>query len=264
MQGQRILIVDDNLQIRQYVKQLFDGEYEILEAENGDKGLELVRKYIPDVVISDIMMQGLSGIELCSRIKEDAALNHIPVILLTGSSSAEVKLKGIECGAEDFISKPFEREMLIARVAGILKSRNDLQNYFFNHITLKPDKSKISEEYKLFLDRCIQIVEENLNEKQFGIKILADKIAMSRSTLYSRIKSISGQSPNEFMRFIRLRKGAEMFISTECTVSEAAYNVGIKDIKHFREQFYKVFGMNPSDYIKKYRRKFHTTHTVRT
>lgn len=259
----RILIVDDNLQIRQYVKQLFEGEYEILEAENGDKGLELVQKYIPDVVISDIMMQGLSGIELCSRIKEDPALNHIPVILLTGSSSAEVKLKGIECGAEDFISKPFERDMLIARVAGILKSRSDLQNYFFNHITLKPDKSKISEEYKVFLDRCILIVEENLNEKQFGIKVLADKIAMSRSTLYSRIKSISGQSPNAFIRFIRLRKAAEMFISTECTVSEAAYNVGIKDIKHFREQFNKVFGMNPSDYIKKYRRKFHTTHTVR-
>lgn len=259
----RILIVDDNIQIRQYVKQLFEGEYEVLEADNGDNGFEIVKKHIPDLVISDIMMQGLSGIELCSRIKDDPALNHIPVILLTASSSAEVKLKGIECGAEDFISKPFEREMLIARVAGILKNRNDLQNYFFNHITLKPDNSKISDEYKQFLDRCIQIVEENLMESHFGIKVLADKIGMSRSTLYSRIKSISGQSPNEFIRFIRLRKAAEMFISTESTVSESAYKVGIKDIKHFREQFNKVFGMNPSEYIKKYRRKFHTTHTVR-
>ncbi|MEJ6980596.1 two-component regulator propeller domain-containing protein [Pedobacter sp. P351] len=259
----RILIVDDNVQIRQYVKQLFEGEFEVLEAENGDKGLETVKKYMPDLVISDIMMQGISGIELCSRIKDDPALNHIPVILLTASSSDEVKLKGIECGAEDFISKPFEKEMLIARVAGILKNRNDLQNYFFNHITLKPDNSKISDEYKQFLDRCIRIVEENLSESQFGIKVLADRIGMSRSTLYSRIKSISGQSPNEFIRFIRLRKAAEMFISTECTVSEAAYKVGIKDIKHFREQFNKVFGMNPSEYMKKYRRKFHTTHTIR-
>ncbi len=261
--NKRILIVDDNLQIRQYVKQLFEGEYEVLDAENGDRGLEIVRKSIPDLVISDIMMQGLSGIELCSRIKDDPALNHIPVILLTASSSAEVKLKGIECGAEDFISKPFEKEMLIARVAGILKNRNDLQNYFFNHITLKPDNSKISDEYKQFLDLCIAVVEENLTNSQFGIKVLADKTGMSRSTLYSRIKSISGQSPNEFIRFIRLRKAAEMFISTECTVSESAFKVGIKDIKHFREQFNKVFGMNPSEYIKKYRRKFHTTHTLR-
>jgi len=261
--AKRILIVDDNHQIRQYVKQLFEGQHEVLEAEDGESGFRLAKQYIPDVVISDIMMQGLSGIELCSRIKEDPALNHIPVILLTASSSDEVKLKGIECGAEDFISKPFEKDILMARVAGILKSRNDLQNYFFNHITLKQDNSKISEEYKDFLDRCIVVVKNNLTDSGFGIKVLTDNLAMSRSTLYSRIKSISGQSPNAFIRFIRLRMAAEMFIASECTISEAAYSVGIKDMKHFREQFNKVFGMNPSEYIKKYRKKFHTTHSGR-
>lgn len=258
-----ILIVDDNAQIRQYIRQLFQQEFEVLEADNGAEGFEMVKKHIPDVVISDVMMQELSGINLCSKVKEDPSLNHIPIILLTASSSVEVKLKGIECGADDFISKPFEKEILLARVSGILKSRNNLQNYFYNQVTLQTDNSKISAEYKEFLDKCIQIIEEHLTDQEFGIKMLADKIAMSKSTLYLRIKSVSGQSGNAFIRSIRLRKAAEMFISTGATVSEVAYMVGIRDVKYFREQFNKLFGMNPSDYIRKYRKNFNSTHTIK-
>ena len=258
-----ILIIDDNAPMRQYIRQLFQHEFEVLESDNGATGLEMIRKHIPDIVISDVMMQGLSGIELCSRIKEDPALSHIPIILLTASSSVEVKLKGIECGADDFISKPFEKEILLARVSGILKSRNNLQNYFYNQVTLQPDNSKISAEYKEFLDKCIQIVEEHLTDQDFGIKKLADKIAMSRSTLYLRIKSVSGQSGNSFIRSIRLRKAAEIFISTNSTVSETAYMVGIRDVKYFREQFNKLFGINPSEYIRKYRKQFNASHTIK-
>ncbi|HEY9196186.1 MAG TPA: DNA-binding response regulator, partial [Mucilaginibacter sp.] len=197
----------------------------------------------------------------CSRVKEDASLNHIPVLLLTASSSPEIKLKGIEGGADDYISKPFEKELLIARVTGILKSKNNLQKYFYNEITLKSDNLKVSPDYKEFLAECIKIVENNLTDDNFCIKTLADEMRMSHSNLYKKIRSISGQSPNGFIRFVRLRKAAEMFLTTDSTVSETAYKVGFSDLKYFREQFSKLFGLNPSEYIKKFRAPFHATTT---
>lgn len=258
-----ILVVDDNTHIRQYIKQIFKPNYDLYEAENGEDGWKMVQNYQPDIVISDVMMYGISGVELCARIKEDPSLSHIPVILLTASSSSEIKLKGIECGADDYISKPFEKELLLARVAGILKSRNNLQKYFYNEITLKSENLKISKEYKDFLDRCINIVEQHLTDPEFSIKNLADEIGMSRSNLYLKIKSISGQSANSFIRYIRLRKAAELFVSTDFTVYETAYQVGIKDPKYFREQFNKLFTMNPSDYIKKFRKTFHNNYNLK-
>lgn len=257
-----ILIIDDNKQIRDYVSQIFKAKFQLLEAENGEEGLSMARQYLPDMVISDVVMPGLNGVELCRLIKQDAALYHIPVVLLTASTSSEIKLRGIECGADDYISKPFEKEILIARIEGLLKNRNELQKYFYNEITLRSDSQKISAEYKEFLDRCIAIVEQHMTDPNFGIQVLAEEIGMSRSNLYVRIKSISGQSANSFIRFIRLRKAAEIFISTDLTVQETTFQVGIKDARYFREQFYKVFNMNPSDYIKKYRKTFNGKYSL--
>ncbi|MFY7826232.1 MAG: hybrid sensor histidine kinase/response regulator transcription factor [Flectobacillus sp.] len=256
-----MVVIDDNEQIRDYLKQIFQAQFKIYDAENGQQGLDLVNEVLPDMVICDIMMQGLNGIEVCTEIKQNKQLNHIPVILLTASTSSEVKLKGIEVGADDYISKPFEKDILIARINSILKSRMDLQQYFFNEVTLQAHNFRISPEYKQFLDQCISIVEQHLMDSEFNVSVLATEIGMSSSSLYNRIKSICGQSPNNFIRFIRLRKAAEILISTDYTVSETAYQVGINDSKYFREQFNKQFGMNPSAYIKKYRKPFHNQHT---
>ncbi len=252
-----MVIIDDNEQIRQYLKQIFKAKFKLYEADNGEKGLALVTELLPDIVICDIMMQGLNGIEVCTEIKQNTQLSHIPIILLTASTSSEIKLKGIEVGADDYISKPFEKDILMARVNGILKSRNDLQKYFFNEVTLQAHNLKISPEYKQFLDQCIMVVEQYLIDPEFNVSMLATEIGMSSSSLYNRIKSICGQSPNEFIRFIRLRKAAEMLITTDSTISETAYQVGMNDSKYFREQFFKLFGMNPSAYVKKYRKPFH-------
>ncbi|OKS85400.1 hypothetical protein RG47T_0846 [Mucilaginibacter polytrichastri] len=257
-----MLIIEDNKEISDYIKQVFIADYIVYEAHNGESGLKMVIELMPDIVISDVMMPGMSGIELCTRIKEDPNLCHIPIILLTAITSPEIKLKGIEGGADDYISKPFEKEILIARVKGILKTRNNLQRYFFNEITLKSNNLKISQEYKEFLDKCLAIVERHLSDRDFSIKILATEIGMSHSNVYRKIKSISGQSANGFIRFIRLRKAAELFLTTDSTVAEAAYKVGLNDLKHFREQFSKLFGLNPSDYIKKYRNSFHNDQTM--
>lgn len=251
-----LLIIDDNVEIREYLKQIFRMDYHLYEAGSGEKGYEMVKELLPDIVICDVMMDGITGIELCSKIKDDVSISHIPIILLTAISAPEVKLKGIEGGADDYISKPFDKDFLKARVASILKSKNALQKYFYNEITLNSNNTKISAEYKEFLDQCIEVVEQHLTNPDFNIDSLTTAIGMSRSNLYRKIKSISGQSANGFIRFIRLRKAAEIFITTDRTIQETSFMVGINDPKYFREQFYKLFNMNPSQYIKKFRKPF--------
>jgi ligand-binding sensor domain-containing protein/signal transduction histidine kinase/DNA-binding response OmpR family regulator len=259
---QSMLIIDDNDEIMEYIKRIFKSKYKLYEAKNAEDGFRIIKESLPDIVISDIVMQDMSGIQLCKLVKEDLSLNHIPVILLTAELTPEIRLQGLDVGAYDCIGKPFEKDLLIARVSTILKNRSNLQKYFYNEITLQSNNLKISEEYKDFLNKCITVVENHLNNDDFNIKILASELGMSHSNLYKKIKSISGQSLNGFIRFIRLRKAAELLINTNCNVNEAAYRVGLNDIKYFREQFHKLFGMNPSEFIKKHRVAFHKNYLL--
>lgn len=251
-----ILLIDDDDQLLQYLSGLFRNTYQVYQAPDAENGLKLARKRLPDLVISDVQMQGMSGIELCRLIKEEEALQHIPVILLTASTATDVRLQGVEGGADDYITKPFDKDILVARVANLLKARTILQHYFYNAITLRNTDQKVSPEYKAFLERCIAIVESHLEDDQFNQHVLLAEIGMSRSNLFRKVKSVSGLSIRSFIRLIRLRKAAELFIHTNCNVNETAFRVGINDIKFFRTEFNKVFGMNPSDYIKKYRKAF--------
>jgi len=257
-----ILIADDDKAILQYLSQMLKGKYEVFEAENGEKAFDLAQKRSPDLLISDIKMDGLDGIGLCRQIKNDPALNHIPVILLTGNSRHELELQSIEGGADIYMTKPFDKDILLAKVDNLFKSRSELQNYFFNEITLKKNTLKISPEYKEFLERCIEIVEAHLDDNQFTIKNLCQEIGMSHNQLYKKVKTISGQTIAGFIRFIRLRRAAEMMIKEDCNVNQASYQVGISDTKYFRVQFNKLFGMNPSAYIKKYRDPFNRTYQL--
>ena len=259
---QSVLIIDDNEQLRDYIAKIFKRGYKIYEAMSGEQGLEYIKRFLPDIVISDIKMGDLDGIEMCKMIKQDSSLSHIPVILMTGDSTPELQLKGIEVGAVDFISKPFEKDLLIARVNGILRSKTELQNYFYNEITLKSSTRRVSEEHKDFLYKCVAIIENNIVDDNFDVQAIADEIGMSYSSLFKKIKLITGQSVNNFIRFIRIRKAAELLINTNCNVNEAAMNVGINDIKYFREHFVKVFGMKPSEFLKKHRTAFHKNYSV--
>ncbi|WP_431294456.1 hybrid sensor histidine kinase/response regulator transcription factor [Pedobacter sp. P26] len=257
-----ILLVEDDDDIRIYIRKIFIDSYLIFEALDGTEGLALAETHMPDIIITDVIMSGGSGLDLCANIKNTPELSHIPVIILTSSSSSEIKLKGIEHGADDFITKPFEKDILIARVANLLKSRTKLQQYFFNEITLKSVDFKISNEYKLFLERCISITERHLDDSDFNIKTLADELATSPSVLYRKIKAISGKTTIEFIRYIRLRKAAQLLIDSEYNISQTAIHCGFTDIKYFREQFTKLFGMRPSDYVKKYKANLSLKHRV--
>jgi signal transduction histidine kinase/ligand-binding sensor domain-containing protein/CheY-like chemotaxis protein/AraC-like DNA-binding protein len=249
----RMLVVDDNVEIRSYISSIFKDSFVIYEADDGIDAYELAVKETPDIIISDVMMKQMGGLDLCRKLKDNPAIAHTPVILLTASFSDEARLKGIEGGAEDYITKPFDKEIIIARVQNILKARNRLQQYFFNSVTLKP-VSKIQGEHKEFIDRCISIVENHLDDPDFSIPTFCKAIGMSHPSLYKKVKAVSGLTVNVFIRYIRLRKAAELIINTDKTITEITYSTGFNDIRYFREQFYELFQMNPSDYLKKYRK----------
>ncbi|MFC1225085.1 two-component regulator propeller domain-containing protein [Pedobacter sp. BG31] len=257
-----ILVIDDNPEITEYINQILKERFKIYVSSDGANGLKLCKEYLPDIVVSDVYMPGLNGLELCSAIKKDPLTSHIPVILLTGDPSPELKLEGIETGAYDFISKPFDKEIFIAKINGIIKNRSNLQSYFFNEITLKSDPKKVNEEDKHFIQACISIIEDNLLEDSFNVKVLSEYMSMSHSKLYKKIKSISGQSANAFIRSVRLRKAAELLINSNHHINQTALRVGISDTKYFREHFYNLFKLTPSAFRKKHQKNFYKSYRI--
>ncbi|HTN19727.1 MAG TPA: two-component regulator propeller domain-containing protein [Pelobium sp.] len=249
-----LLLVDDEKEIRNYMKSLLYKSYKIYEAASAEIALELLKKITPDLILSDVMMPGISGVELCQNLKSAKNTNHIPVILLTGTSSTEIKLKGIECGADDYITKPFDNVLLLARIKSILKDRASLKRYFINEITLQNNDEKVADDYKVFLKKCIEIVETHIEDEDFNVNAFVEKMEMSHSNIFRKVKSISGLSLSEFVRYIRLKKAAELLIKTDLQIKEVAFKVGLNDVKYFRRQFFTLFKQNPSDYIKKYRK----------
>jgi signal transduction histidine kinase/ligand-binding sensor domain-containing protein/DNA-binding response OmpR family regulator len=248
-----MVIVDDDADLRSYIKEIFVEQFNIYESGDGIAAFALISKELPDIVVSDVVMGKMNGIELCRKLKENSLLAHIPVILLTGSSSEQSKLMGLECGAEDYVSKPFSKDLIVARVQNILRSRSRLQQYFINTVTLKPTAS-IESDQKEFLERCIEIVEQHLDNPEFSVQTFCQEIGMSHPALYKRIKAISGLTVNVFIRYLRLRKAAELLINTSKTIVEVTYVTGFNDLKYFREQFSKLFGMTPSEFIRRYRK----------
>lgn len=251
-----ILLIDDNAEILQYLHRLFAANYLLYTAEDGTIGFRLAEEHIPDLIISDVNMAGMDGIELCSRIKQSETMGHIPVILLTAATTSDTKLKGIEGGADDYFTKPFDSEHLIARVEAVLKNRNTLQRYFLDSITLRESTVKVPKEYQDFLRKCITVIEENIDNEEFTMKKFSKAMGMSHSRLNQKVKAISGQRLNAFIRSIRLRRAAVLMLTENLNVSQAAFQVGISDARYFREQFVGIFGITPSEYIKKYKPSF--------
>lgn len=252
----KVLIVEDNADMRQYLLGLFSGSSIVYSADNGVGGFELAQKHQPDIIISDISMEGMDGLELCRKIKSDKELGHLPVILLTATSSQEVQLQGISEGADDFITKPFNSDILIAKVERLLQSRGNLKSYFLDSITLKDSGNKVPAEYRDFLNKCIEIIEANFGNPDFNLKFFAQEMGMSHRSLYDKIKQISGQTLNAFIRSVRLRRAALLMLTENKNINQISQQVGFEDQRYFREQFVKLFGMTPSEYIKRYKHNF--------
>ncbi len=244
-----ILIIDDNPDIRTYVTTLLSGEYRVIEAANGTIGLKLAMKYVPDIVVSDVMMPGIDGIECCKRLKSEMQTSHIPVILLTACSLDEQRIQGYNGGADSYISKPFNSQVLISRIANLIENRSQLRQFFGDNYTL--EKEDISVVDKDFVARFKTLVEERMKDSELNIEDLGREMGMSRVQLYRKLKSLTNYSPNELLRQIRLKKATSLLAAHEMTVAEVAYEVGFSSPSYFTKCYKEQYGENPTDLLKR-------------
>jgi len=243
-----VLIVEDNPNIRLNISQGFLKGYEIKEASNGKEGLAIALEFIPDLIISDVMMPEMDGFELCEKIKKDERISHIPVILLTARVSDNSRMKGLETGADDYITKPFNIEVLKVRVKNLLRSRLELQKKFSKEIYLKPLDIQITSADELFIQKALLIIEKHMSEPSFGVEEFSKELGISTPHLYRKIKGLTGESTNDFIRTIRLKRAAQLLISSKKSISEIVFEVGFNDAQHFRNIFKKLFGVLPTEY----------------
>lgn len=248
-----ILVAEDNFDMRSYICTYLERKYKIVEADTGLKALEMAGTMIPDLIISDVSMPEIDGYELCERVKSDEKTSHIPVILLTGKSSEESIEKGFSKGADYYITKPFNTTLLELRIFNILKSREQIRNRVLDeHSTdISPKEDTMSPKDKSFMEKVVSSIEENMSNSEFHIDDLCKNMGMSRMQLYRKLKGIVGQSANEFIRTIRLKKAAQLLRKKEYTVAEVTYKVGFTDLHYFRVAFKKQFGVNPSNFREK-------------
>lgn len=259
----RLLIVEDDPDVREYIRQSFADEFIVFDAVNGREGLEIVRQKMPDIVVSDIMMPEMDGIELCTAIKSDVSVSHIPVILLTAKDSLVEKEEGYASGADSYITKPFIASLLKARIINIIESRHKLAIRMFN-MEFKDyvsgddtDKEKAPEGKqpellpidRQFVDKFRKVVEENIDNADIDIPFMSDKMCMSHSTLYRKVKGMMGISPNELIRKIKIQKACQLLREGEVSVSELPYAAGFTNPTYFRKVFKKETGVSPTEYL---------------
>ena len=248
-----ILIVEDDDDMRHYVGSILAQEYRLLEASNGRQGFQLAQQNIPDLIISDIMMPKMDGIELCRRLKNDENTSHIPIILLTAKGSEEAQVEGLETGADAYVTKPFSQAVLKARLANLLESRRRLQAHFQEDPSIPLQRITSNPVDEKFLKRAVDIVEAHLADYDFAIGEFSSSMHMSHSTLYRKIKALTGQSPSVFIRTIRLKRAAELLKAGHYNVSEVAYQVGFLEMSYFSRCFKRQFHCNPSQYVNQHK-----------
>ncbi|MCX6267334.1 MAG: ATP-binding protein [Bacteroidetes bacterium] len=243
-----LLVVDDNPMICNVIAEKFQQDYQVITARNGIEGLEKARKYVPDVIISDVLMPGMDGIEFCRNIKDDLLTCHIPVIMLTAKSDDDSHLQGITTGADAYISKPYNPDILQATLLNLVNSRKVLRNKFYGKEQFIPSEVVSNKMDEKLLNKLIGMIEESSEEESIDITNLCREIAMSRSALYRKLKALTGNSIQDFIRMVKLRKASRMLLETTFTISEIAYQSGFSNTKHFSTSFKKQFGKTPSEY----------------
>jgi DNA-binding response OmpR family regulator len=250
-----LLLVEDNEDFRFYLKDNLKMQYNIVEAENGKEGLQRAVTVIPDLIVSDVMMPEMDGVELCRKLKADQRTSHIPIILLTARTSEEQKLEGFESGANDYISKPFSFEILQSRIKNLIAQRESFQKQFQKHMDIKASEIQITSHDEKFIQNTIKAVEDNIANPDFSVEELSRMMGMSRVLLYKKLLALTGKSPIEFIRTLKLQRAAQLLEKSQFTVSEIAYQVGFNNPKYFTKYFKEEFNMLPSAYANEKRGK---------
>jgi DNA-binding response OmpR family regulator len=249
-----LLIVEDNRELQDYLVTFFSYDYRILTANNGKEGLEQAIKNIPSVIISDLMMPEMNGIEMCKKLKTDINTSHIPILILTAKAGLENEKEGLETGADEFILKPFNIEVLKLRLDNILRTKEQWIQKFRTNSSSKSWKELSNKLDQKFIEKSINIIKKNLDNTEFSVEKFALEIGMSRSALFLKLKSITGQSTSEFIRTIRLNKAAKLIESGKYSITEVIYMVGFSDPKYFRTCFKKHFECTPSSYFSNFKK----------
>jgi signal transduction histidine kinase/ligand-binding sensor domain-containing protein/DNA-binding response OmpR family regulator len=245
-----ILLVEDNEDFRFYLKDNLSVHFNVLEARTGREGWEKALAEKPDLIVSDIMMREMNGIELSRKLKKDPRTARIPLILLTARASEEQKLEGYEAGANDYITKPFNFEILLARIHNLLAEEKLQHKAEKPKVSLELPDPRISSAEERFLENAFAIVEKNMGDPQFSVEQLSQALYVSRVTLYKKITEMTGKSPVAFIRGIRVRRAAQLLTTSRMSVSQAAYEVGFNNPKYFTRHFKEIYGMLPSEYAK--------------
>ena len=240
-----VLIIDDNIDIRTYLRSVLSEKYNVSEAADGKAGLELARKMVPDIVLSDIMMPVMDGLAFCQQLKTDKAISHIPVILLTARSLDEQRAEGYEHGADAYISKPFSLRLLLSRIDNLIESRKKLNQTWSKGVEDDEIGNLSNEIDKSFLKQLRKIIQENLANSDLSVEQIGDEIGLSRVQLYRKVKALTGYSPVEILRKARLTRARHLLQTTERTVSEVAYAVGFSTPSYFSKCYKDEFGENP-------------------
>lgn len=243
-----ILVVEDNDEVRKFIVSLFESEYVIIEASNGDQGIEKALDKVPDLVISDIMMPGTDGLELCKMIKSDPRTSHVPVILLTARTAVTFQIEGMEIGADDYITKPFSANLLQIRVHKLIEQRNQLRKQFGKGPGLIPEEISITSVDEKLIAKAVGYINDHISDPDLGVEKVAGEVGLSRVHFYRKIKALTNMSAVEFIRLIRLERAAQLLKTGKLNISEVRYAVGFQDADYFRKMFKEHYGLSPSDY----------------
>jgi signal transduction histidine kinase/ligand-binding sensor domain-containing protein/DNA-binding response OmpR family regulator len=245
-----LLIVEDNEGVRNYIRSIFEDRYTILEAANGKEGMNLAIENSPDLIISDAMMPVMDGITLCKKIKSDIKTSHIPVILLTARTSLIFKVEGLETGADDYVTKPFNPKVLELKVKNFIALRDRIRKMFQDNdvLNIEPRQVRLTSADEVFVEQIVQSIERNMSNPDFTVEDLGRDVGMSKTQLYRKLKALTNQSANEFIRTMRLKRAAQLLSQNQMTVAQVTYEVGFIDLPYFRECFKKMFGVTPSEY----------------
>jgi len=245
-----ILIVDDNTDVRTFIREQLEKDYKIIEASNGKEGLKASQSIIPNLIISDLMMPEMNGYSFCKKIRENEKTSHIPIIMLTAKAGLDDKIEGLETGIDAYLTKPFRVKELKVRVSTLIQRRKDLQKRFSTSTLIKPAEVTTDHIDQTFLENTIQVIEKHLDDEKFSNNCLAETLNMSVSQLNRKLNALIGQSAGKLVQTYRLRRASEMLRNSEQTVAEISYKVGFSDQAYFSRTFKKQFGKSPSKYRK--------------
>lgn len=243
-----ILLVEDNAEFRQFLKEQLSRLYAIYEAPDGVVGMDLAIEHQPDLIVSDLMMPRRDGLELCRMLKSDIRTSHIPYILLTARTTDDAKLTGYEVGADYYLTKPFNLDILLVRINALIENQRNRQEYFRKTIEVEPSQITITSLDEKLMQRCISLVEEHMEDASYSVDDLASDVGMSRGHLYRKLLAITGKTPVEFIRVLRLKRAAQLLKESQLNINEVAYSVGFNNPKYFRKYFKDEFGVSPSHY----------------